>query len=68
MMNNRRRFWKTMHFEPVDRLPFWSDWLGPWQAWQHQGLPLTKPFNLDSFEEQRACTGPDNSPGTLSCQ
>jgi uroporphyrinogen-III decarboxylase len=53
MMNNRERFWKTMHFEPVDRLPFWSDWLGPWQTWQEQGLPIPRQFNAQDFADDK---------------
>ena len=39
-MNQRERFWRWANFEEVDRLPFWADWLGPWKAWQEQGLPV----------------------------
>jgi hypothetical protein len=39
-MNNRQRFWKMVHFEEVDHLPYWSDWLGPWRTWKKQGLPV----------------------------
>ena len=52
-MKNRERFWKTMHFEPVDRLPFWSDWLGPWQVWQEQGLTVPRQFNSQVFEDDK---------------
>ena len=45
-MNSRERFWKTMRFEKVDRLPYWSDWLGPWRTWLKQGLPL--PYRNES--------------------
>ncbi len=40
MMTNRERFWRWARFEPVDRLPFWADWLGPWETWRHQGLKI----------------------------
>lgn len=29
-----------MRFQSVDRLPFWSDWLGPLARWHAEGLPL----------------------------
>ena len=25
MLTNRERFWRTMRFEEVDRLPYWVD-------------------------------------------
>lgn len=52
-MNNRERFWKMINFEPVDRLPFWSDWLGPWQAWQEQGLPVPPGFDPSKYEDDK---------------
>jgi uroporphyrinogen decarboxylase len=39
-MNQRERFWRWARFEEVDHLPFWGDWLGPWEEWQPQGLPV----------------------------
>jgi hypothetical protein len=45
-MNKRERFWRTMRFQKVDRLPLWADWLGPWQRWQAEGLPV--PTGLDA--------------------
>jgi hypothetical protein len=39
-MNNRERFWRMIHFEEIDRLPFWADWLGPWKRWQAEGLDV----------------------------
>ena len=39
-MNNRERFWRFANFQPVDRLPFWADWLGPWHRWRQEGLPI----------------------------
>ena len=39
-MNNRERFWKFANFEKIDRLPFWADWLGPWDRWRAEGLPM----------------------------
>ena len=39
MLTNRERFWRTMRFQPVDRLPFWADWLGPVEQWRQQGMP-----------------------------
>lgn len=38
-MNMRERFWRCMHFQPVDRLPLWADWLGPFERWHQEGLP-----------------------------
>jgi len=39
-LNNRERFWKFVNFEKIDRLPFWADWLGPWERWRAEGLPI----------------------------
>ncbi len=39
-MTNRERFWRTVNFQEVDRLPFWADWLGPWERWRDEGLPI----------------------------
>ena len=39
-MDARERFWRTMRFQPVDQLPDWADWLGPWDRWREQGLEL----------------------------
>ena len=39
-MNNRDRFWKFANFESIDHLPDWADWLGPWQRWKEEGLPI----------------------------
>ena len=39
-MNNRQRFWRFSRFEEIDRLPYWADWLGPWDRWREEGLPL----------------------------
>jgi len=41
----RERFWRTMRFQPVDRLPWWADWLGPWERWRREGLPLPPDVN-----------------------
>ncbi len=38
-MNQRERFWRLMRFQPVDRLPDWADWLGPFHHWHAEGLP-----------------------------
>jgi len=46
-MNSRERFWKAMNFEKVDKLPNWSDWIGPWRTWRHQGLPIEVPEGID---------------------
>jgi uroporphyrinogen decarboxylase len=40
MLSSRERFWRTVRFEPVDRLPFWADWLGPVERWKREGLPI----------------------------
>ena len=39
-MNNRERFWKFANFEKIDRLPYWADWLGPWDRWRAEGLAI----------------------------
>ncbi len=51
-MNNRERFWRTMRFQAVDRLPFWADWLGPWETWRRQGLPIASPAAPELFDER----------------
>ena len=38
-VNERERFWRLMHFQPVDRIPLWADWLGPFNRWHGEGLP-----------------------------
>lgn len=40
MITTRERFWRTVRFQPVDRLPFWADWLGPVERWRQEGLPI----------------------------
>jgi len=37
-MDNRERFWQFVRFQKVDHLPFWADWLGPWQRWRDEHL------------------------------
>ena len=49
-MNNRERFWRTMRFQPVDRLPYWADWLGPLQRWREEGLPVDADMDQDQFK------------------
>ncbi len=39
-MDARERFWRTMRFQPVEQVPNWADWLGPWDRWREQGLEL----------------------------
>lgn len=51
-MNPRERFWATMRYQPVDRLPFWSDWLGPWETWREQGLPVPPGVEPDTFDSR----------------
>jgi hypothetical protein len=51
-MNNKERFWRIMNYQPVDQLPFWADWLGPWKTWQEQGLPV--PENLPPDWDEKA--------------
>ena len=48
-MNKRERFWRTMHFQEVDRLPFWADWLGPWDRWRREGLPVPTGLSDDQL-------------------
>jgi hypothetical protein len=38
-VNERERFWRLMSFQPVDRIPLWADWLGPFNRWHGEGLP-----------------------------
>jgi len=38
-VNARERFWRTMRFQEVDRLPLWADWVGPFTRWHTEGLP-----------------------------
>jgi hypothetical protein len=40
VITTRERFWRTVRFQPVDRLPFWADWLGPVERWRQEGLPI----------------------------
>jgi uroporphyrinogen decarboxylase len=47
-MNSRERFWKWANFEPVDQIPDWADWLGPWETWLKQGLPAPAEMDQDS--------------------
>ena len=49
MLSNRERFWRTMRFQPVDRLPYWADWLGPAERWKEEGLPI----DVDLAEDGR---------------
>jgi hypothetical protein len=50
-MTNRERFWKTMRFEEIDRLPFWADWIGPFDRWREEGMPKdVDPFEYFGFE------------------
>ena len=51
-MNPRERFWKFANFEPIDHLPNWSDWLGPWEAWKNQGLPVPEDAQPGVFDER----------------
>ena len=51
-MTPRERFWRTMRFEPVDRLPDWADWLGPWETWRKQGLPLPPEADRPGFDSK----------------
>ena len=50
-MNNRDRFWRFANFEPVDRLPFWADWLGPWYRWRDEGLPVGAVIDDDRLKQ-----------------
>ena len=52
-MTNRERFWRTVRFEKVDRLPFWADWLGPWERWRKEGLPISA--DLDDDQRRAWC-------------
>jgi len=50
-MNPRERFWKWANYEETVHLPFWSDWLGPWETWKKQGLPV--PETGEDASDQR---------------
>ena len=65
-MNPRERFWAAMRFEPVDRLPFWSDWLGPWETWRAQGLPVPPDATPDGFDEKDWFAGHFDTEGMYS--
>ena len=52
-MTSRERFWRTMRFEPVDGLPNWADWLGPWETWRKQGLPLPPEADQEGFDARQ---------------
>lgn len=50
-MTKRERFWRTMRFQDVDRLPFWADWIGPFDRWHQEGMPRdVDPFEFFGFE------------------
>ncbi|MBD3180936.1 hypothetical protein GF312_01520 [Candidatus Poribacteria bacterium] len=50
-MTKRERFWRTMRFQEVDRLPFWADWIGPFDRWHEEGMPKdVDPFEFFGFE------------------
>ena len=50
-MTNRERFWRTMRFQEVDHLPFWADWIGPFDRWREEGMPSdVDPFKYFGFE------------------
>ena len=48
-MTNRERFLRAMHYEPVDRPPFFMDGLWPdtWERWYREGYPKGK--TLEEF-------------------
>jgi hypothetical protein len=54
-MIDRERFWRTMRFQSVDHLPFWADWLGPWERWRQEGLPLDPGVAGDSTALKAWC-------------
>ena len=50
-MTPRERFWRTMRFESTDRIPFWADWIGPFERWRAEGMPEdVEPFEFFGFE------------------
>jgi hypothetical protein len=51
-LNVRERFWRTMRFQQVDRLPFWGDWIGPWKQWQREGLNVPAGVVEEIFEDK----------------
>lgn len=46
-MNARERFWRTVRFQQVDQLPYWADWLGPWEVWIQQGMSIPSEARAD---------------------
>ncbi|MGI6207405.1 MAG: uroporphyrinogen decarboxylase family protein [Anaerolineae bacterium] len=56
-MNDRERFVRTMHYQDVDRIPFWDFgfWTETLDAWYEQGLPrdvwLNTYFGMDRQHE-----------------
>ncbi len=56
-MNDRERFLRTMHFEELDRVPYWELWY--WEdtlkRWYNEGLPrdvnLAEYFGVDRRED-----------------
>ncbi len=50
-MNDRERFWRFANFQPLDRLPFWADWLGPWYRWREEGLPVGPDMDDDHLKQ-----------------
>lgn len=49
-MNARERFWHFVRFEEADRLPDWADWLGPWERWREEGLPVGPDLDDDRLK------------------
>ncbi len=54
MLTERERFWKTMRCEPVDSLPNWSDWLGPFDRWKTEGLDTAESLATDGLDTAKS--------------
>ncbi len=48
-LSSKERFWRVMRFQKVAALPFWGDWIGPWERWKKEGLPV----DTDAKEDQQ---------------
>jgi hypothetical protein len=51
MLTERERFWRFCRFEPLDRLPYWGDWVGPAERWRREGCPI--PADLPDGSQRR---------------
>jgi hypothetical protein len=49
-LTKRELFWQFSKFEQIDHLPYWADWLGPWDRWRKEGLPLPSTTDDDTLK------------------